>query len=114
MLKVSSINWGPKPFRVLNCWLDHKDFEKFLSEKWADLEVDGSRCFILKEKLKRLKGELKSWNKETFGKIEDNIQKAVLEIKTLDDRVERGSFMEGHILNRKQLFESFWKLSRMQ
>lgn len=57
---------------------------------------------------------MRTWNKESFGKIEVNNNSAVEEIKLLDDKIERDAPEERDILKRKQLFESFWKLSRMQ
>lgn len=78
------------------------------------MAMDGSGSFIIKEKLKRLKCELKIWNNESFGSIEDNIQKIVEEIKLLDDKVEKDAHLDGDILKRRRHFETFWKFSRMQ
>lgn len=63
--------------------------------------------------MKRLKNSLKCWNKDSFGNLDDSIQVTVAEIKSLDDKGERGSFSEGDILKRRQLFDCFWKLSKM-
>lgn len=32
-LKIDDINWGPKPFRFFNCWLDHKEFRPLICSK---------------------------------------------------------------------------------
>ncbi|MCI09822.1 hypothetical protein A2U01_0030913 [Trifolium medium] len=29
-LMCSNINWGPKPFKVNNCWLEHPEFKQFV------------------------------------------------------------------------------------
>src|ERR1044072_6672323 len=63
---VRDQNWGPKPFRVLNCWLQHPNFREFVLHKWKGFQVQGLHMFMLKEKLKMLKVELKKWNKEVF------------------------------------------------
>lgn len=48
LLKSTSINWGPKPFRVLNCWLMNSEFLKFVSDSWSKVSVAGSGSYILK------------------------------------------------------------------
>lgn len=35
ILKSTVKNWGPKPFRVLNCWADNKDFDLLVKGKWG-------------------------------------------------------------------------------
>lgn len=48
-----------------------------------------------------LKSELKSWNVQYFGKIEDRIQLAVDEIKAIDDKCEGGHWSDACILKRR-------------
>lgn len=84
VLKPTTSNWGPKPFRVLNCWLDNSDFGKVVEENWRGFAVSGTPTYILKEKLKLLKHELRVWNRDYFGRIEDNIHNKVEEIILLD------------------------------
>lgn len=45
-------NWGPKPFKFNNCWLDHEDFKSFVEVCWGDLQIHGSASYVVKEKLK--------------------------------------------------------------
>lgn len=41
VLKTKFVDCGPKPFRVLNCWLQSKDFQNLFKEKWEALSVFG-------------------------------------------------------------------------
>lgn len=66
VLKEKEINWGLKPFRVMKCWEDMEGYENFVKEAWKEIEVDGWKCYILKEKLKIIKNKLKGWNKDHF------------------------------------------------
>ncbi|GKU94307.1 hypothetical protein SLEP1_g7822 [Rubroshorea leprosula] len=43
MLMSSSKDWGPKPFRSLDCWLEHKEFSSFVHEKWNSYNVEGQK-----------------------------------------------------------------------
>lgn len=105
-LKISEINWGPKPFRFNNCWLDHKDFQTFMESCWRDFQVTGWKGYILKEKMKMLKERLKWWNKEVFGIIDLKIDKTIEEINALDNIVVAGGQID--VDGRKLLFAQFW------
>lgn len=35
LLKSKNMDWGPKPFRILDCWLKDSSFEKTISECWS-------------------------------------------------------------------------------
>lgn len=43
ILKMDSQNWGPKPFRFINCWLEHKGFKKMVEEIWRS-KSGGVEC----------------------------------------------------------------------
>lgn len=113
VLKTVVQNWGPRPFRVMNCWLLHNDFERFVSDKWKELRVQRWGSFVIKEKLKLLKQHLKVWNTRSFGNMDDKIQQATKDIKQLDDKGELRSLSDGDNLKRRELFESLWNLSKM-
>lgn len=66
-LRCNVMNWGPKPFRTLNAWLEHRDFKGFVDQEWKKMSVTGSYSYVIKEKLKLLKHRLKWWNGVLFG-----------------------------------------------
>ncbi|MCI01064.1 hypothetical protein A2U01_0022088, partial [Trifolium medium] len=84
-LVCSNLNWGPKPFKFNNCWLEHPNFLPFVSDTWKKLNIKGKKAFVLKEKLKSLKESLKVWNKEVFGLLDLNIDKTVKELNEIED-----------------------------
>lgn len=61
---------GLSPFRFENMWLKEEGFKNVLRTWWEGLHFSGSASFILVEKLKTLKPNMRSWNKEVFGKVE--------------------------------------------
>lgn len=73
------LNWGPKPFRFFNCWLEDKDFLKLLSTKWSQ-NYNSS----LSSKLKSLKSAAAGWNKSVFGNIDKKIKEAEAEQEKRD------------------------------
>lgn len=75
LLEVKVRDWGPKPFRSINAWHTHPSFKEFVCNKWQSYRVLGWGSYVLKENFKLLKNDLKLWNKQTFGVLEDNIEK---------------------------------------
>ncbi|KAF9618077.1 hypothetical protein IFM89_000028 [Coptis chinensis] len=67
-----------RPFKFFNMWCTHPTFRDTVFESWQIPHQENS-IFILMQKLKRLKGVLKKWNKDTFGnikvKVEDETKK---------------------------------------
>ncbi|XP_057421573.1 uncharacterized protein LOC130715485 isoform X1 [Lotus japonicus] len=59
LFKRVNQNWGPKPFRVVNCWFDDPRFQAFVGDSWREIQVEGRGIIALKEKLKTLKLKLK-------------------------------------------------------
>jgi hypothetical protein len=60
ILRHNCIDWGPRPFRFNNHWLAHKDFKSIVEEFWRSQTSSGWMGFVLKEKLKDLKGKIRS------------------------------------------------------
>ncbi|GAU33402.1 hypothetical protein TSUD_20950 [Trifolium subterraneum] len=86
-LMCSNLNWGPKPFKVNNCWLEHSEFKLFVEKTWEKLNIRGKKAFVIKEKLKRLKEELRGWNREVFSILDLNIEKTVKELNEVEGLV---------------------------
>lgn len=58
-IMVNNLDWGPKPFNVLNVWFENINFFPFVEKEWSSLRVHGRSDFMLKEKLRLLKGSLR-------------------------------------------------------
>jgi endonuclease/exonuclease/phosphatase family metal-dependent hydrolase len=50
ILKYSHDDWGPKPFRFNNFWLDNKKCIEIVESFWRSHPVEGWMGFVLKEK----------------------------------------------------------------
>ncbi|KAL8547271.1 hypothetical protein ACS0TY_006841 [Phlomoides rotata] len=88
LLEIKTSDWGPKPFRCLNIWFSHPDFGNFVKEKWRSYNVEGWGGFIVKEKLKLLKNDLKEWNSCIFGNLDtaiENHKQVIQELDIIDD-----------------------------
>ncbi|XP_019447298.1 PREDICTED: uncharacterized protein LOC109350521 [Lupinus angustifolius] len=84
LLKYKLIKRGPNPFKFNNCWLNHKEFKGFIQNSWGGLSVVGWHAFVIKEKLRLLKGQIKMWNKSHFGDLDSQILLKANDIHSLD------------------------------
>ncbi|XVE49188.1 hypothetical protein DITRI_Ditri01bG0062400 [Diplodiscus trichospermus] len=56
----------PKPFKFFNYWVKHPEFLMLVESSWRK-PINGNPMVILHRKLKRLKEDLKAFNKAHFG-----------------------------------------------
>ena len=95
LLDNDDVRMGPSPFRFELMWLKYEGFKEILKGWWQNLHFYDSFSFILSAKLKALKGILKAWNREVFGKVETNKEDALRRVSFWDDREkERGLVLE--------------------
>ncbi|XP_071700036.1 uncharacterized protein [Rutidosis leptorrhynchoides] len=74
ILKDGNVDFGPKPFKIFDIWMEHKDIEDVITFAW-NKEVKGSMpdC-IFRDKLKNVKNSLREWSKLQFGDIDKEIE----------------------------------------
>ncbi|XP_028052793.1 uncharacterized protein LOC114257220 [Camellia sinensis] len=77
-------DWGPKPFRFINAWTSHPSFPSLVAKVWHESSIIGRAGYVLFQKLKILKVELKKWNFEVFGNLVTKLKKAEEELVELD------------------------------
>ena len=85
MLDSVRVRTGPAPFRFELMWLKYEGLKDLLKGWWQNLQFYGSFSFILSAKLKALKGILKAWNRDVFGKVETNKEAALRRVTFWDD-----------------------------
>ncbi|GKV38230.1 hypothetical protein SLEP1_g46166 [Rubroshorea leprosula] len=112
VLKKINSDWGPKPFRALNCWDQHPDLRKVAKESWKSTEMRGWKGFVCKEKFKHLRNILKIWNHEVFGNFKKQIDMAEAKIKEVDSKNEITEISKEDILLRREGFSELWEAWR--
>lgn len=109
VLKKHDVDWGPRPFRVMDCWHDHSNFREFVENTWNSFQIEGWAGFRFKEKLKRLKLALKEWNKSVFEHIDENIDKAREELNHLDLEPEQRDLTSDEEERRRHVTTVLWQ-----
>ncbi|KAF5191552.1 hypothetical protein FRX31_018863 [Thalictrum thalictroides] len=75
------------PFKFNKAWLLHENFWELVCHSWSQ-PVRGAPIFRVQQKLKRLKQDLKVWNKQVFGDIEGKIMAAEQELLDWEELAE--------------------------
>ena len=69
LLDDRGVRKGLSPFKFENMWLKEDHFKDLLKSWWMGFQFKGPINFTLSKKLKALKANLKTWNKEVFENI---------------------------------------------
>ncbi|XP_028061534.1 uncharacterized protein LOC114264968 [Camellia sinensis] len=113
LLMEDERDWGPKPFRVLNAWLLHREFQAFVEKNWNKANVVGWAGYILCNKLKTLNIRLKKWNVEIFGNVINKLKSAEADLHQFDLLAEDRGLNESEKVRRRDFREKVWRLNRM-
>ncbi|GKV35410.1 hypothetical protein SLEP1_g43679 [Rubroshorea leprosula] len=109
MLKVNKMNWGPKPFKFFDAWLDDQGCRELISEVWNNEKTQGWAGFKLKEKLKATKNALREWSRNFVEQVDAKINSSRVVIEQLDLKGEQGQLTEEEINKRKEALLDIWK-----
>lgn len=84
-IMINNLDWGPKPFKFNESWFRNKDFVLFVEKELKDMNVQGRSDYVIKEKLRLLKGRLRWRNSEVFGRINIQVKDGKEEINEVDE-----------------------------
>ena len=110
VLKGVSTDWGPKPFWFNNRWLENRTFKGMVEESWKRHGGSGWMGFVLKSKLKGLKGDSRDWNRVEYGNVEMRLTLLREEIEKLDEKSECGALSNEEVDVRKFKFDEHRRL----
>ena len=110
VLKGDITDWGPKPFRFKNHWMENRKFKGVVEEAWRKYGRSGWMSLVLKGKLKGLKGDIREWNKVEYGNVEMRLTLLREEIEELDRKCEDSLLTTQEVEVRKLNFEELWRL----
>ena len=85
LLDSEGIKPGIRPSWFEIIWLKYEGFKDLMRDWWQNMQFSGSFSFVMASKLKALKGILKGWNKEAFGRVETKKKEALRRVVFWDD-----------------------------
>ena len=62
LLRSINIDWGPKPFKIMDWWLKDKGFQNMVALKWGNYHPHGWGGYALKQKLKFIIVCIRQWS----------------------------------------------------
>ncbi|XP_071695516.1 uncharacterized protein [Rutidosis leptorrhynchoides] len=88
MLKNGNTDYGSNPVKIFNAWLEDTEAEPIIVSAWNE-EVSGSvKDLVFRLKLKKVKEKLKTWSKNSYGKIDEEIKALNEECKAWEQLAE--------------------------
>ena len=105
---------GLTSFHFENMWLKEEGFKELLKSWWQGFNFRGSHSFVLAEKLKALKFNLKTWNKEVFRKVGVNKTLTLEKVSFWDKQEKSRKLSMEEVEARKEAREDFKKWVLME
>jgi hypothetical protein len=99
---------------MLKCWRDVPGYNLFVKEKWQSLQVTGWGGFVLKEKLKLMKGALREWHVKHSQNLPSRIDSLKARLAALDVQGEEDTLSEEDIADMHVVTADIHSLSRLQ
>ena len=95
-------------------WIKEEGFKDLIKVWWQRLEFRGTSSYVLMEKMKAIKNLLKNWNKEVFGRVEENKKSALAKVAAWDDLESERPLSPEELGTRMTTLEEFKKWSLME
>ncbi|MCH80227.1 cysteine-rich receptor-like protein kinase [Trifolium medium] len=86
-------------------------YQEFVRQKWKDFKVEGWGGYVLKEKFKAIKKELKEWHKNHCSNLDEKILKMKEKLNNLDLQCQETEIEANVIQERAEVMEKLFKLA---
>lgn len=86
--QMSRIGVSNRSFRMLKCWKEVPEYKNFVSSKWRSCHVEGWGGYVMKEKLKMIKGALREWHQTHTQNVPGKINSIKCRTTELDEKGE--------------------------
>lgn len=113
-MNIGGIRSGKSPFCFENMWLRVEGFKDLVRRWWTGYTFSGSFSHILACKLKALKQDLKTWNREVLGNVFSNKEAALSQIGYWDAKESDLGLSPEEAEARRRAVEDFSKWASME
>ncbi|XP_071712699.1 uncharacterized protein [Rutidosis leptorrhynchoides] len=73
ILRDGLTDFGPKPFKIFDEWLNKEGIDKVIIEGWKKEVRSRKKDCMFRDKLKNVKADLTDWSKKEFGNLDEEI-----------------------------------------
>lgn len=74
MLHIDKCDFGPKPFKFFDSWLNEEGLEEVVTNAWNTTIRSSRPDCVFRDKLKNVKEAVKKWSKAKFGNLERELK----------------------------------------
>lgn len=92
----------------------YTDFLQFACECWSQTDVEGFAGYRLCKKLQILKGRVKIWSREVFGKLCKERKNFIKRIGGMDKVGNQMILSHQEIVARNEAVGKIWAINRME
>nr|GEW58369.1 RNA-directed DNA polymerase, eukaryota [Tanacetum cinerariifolium] len=115
LLRESSCDYGPVPFRIFHYWIEVNGFDKLVMNSWYDAPSHGNNAILsFMSKLKFLKTRIKEWNvdyRRSSNGVADKLKEELLEI---DAEIDNGNGNADIVVRRLVIINELQCISKSQ
>ena len=104
----------PAPFKFENMLIKEEGFKDLIKVWWQSFEFRGTSNYVPMEKLKAIKNLLKTWNKDVFGRVEENKKSALTKVAAWEAIESERPLSPEELETRLTAMEDFKKWSLLE
>ncbi|XP_071741412.1 uncharacterized protein [Rutidosis leptorrhynchoides] len=94
ILKDMNEDFGPKPFKIFDLWLECIDVELVIVDAW-NKEIKGSRCdCVFRNKMKNVKEALREWSKHQYSNLDVELDTWKKTVENLEIKAEQNTLTD--------------------
>lgn len=112
ILTMKKTDFGPRPFRFFNSWLDREEFEKLILDANKEFSSVGEADKKLQEKFKFLKLKMILWREESHKKEKEKEDRIMKEMEEVDKKVEETDLEEEDLWIRAECYKDLTEIHR--
>ncbi|XP_071709388.1 uncharacterized protein [Rutidosis leptorrhynchoides] len=108
-------NFGQKPIKVFDSWLDDKEAEQLIMTTWTGTIITGPRKdsnFMVK--LKKTKASLKLWSDKKYGQLDKEIDKFKSIAQSLEIKAESSTLSERELDDWKEVRKCWFNKEKIK
>ncbi|XP_071727948.1 uncharacterized protein [Rutidosis leptorrhynchoides] len=90
ILRDKNFDFGPKPFKFFDAWLELKDIEKIVVDAWNKNVTSRRADCQFRDKLKNVKTALRTWSYNTYNSLDSEIEKLKKTVMDLESKADAG------------------------
>ncbi|GJX01702.1 RNA-directed DNA polymerase, eukaryota [Tanacetum coccineum] len=115
LLRETSFDYGPVPFRFFQHWIEIDGFSKFIEDTWNLAPVSGTNALcVLISKMKFLKNRIREWINVSRVKTNGDIQCFKEELRVFDEVIDKGEGSDTILTKRLELINDIKRIEQLK